>query len=248
MRRFCGVAGCLKKTCHAVAMRAMVTVSMQDARSTLTFLTVTAAAALAGCAADMPVADCASLDWRRIGETDGRSGLPAKDFETHAKKCPAGTADRVAYDAGRAAGLQFYCTRAGGLAAGALDAKYEGACALAGEAEFLDGYAFGEKLYELDRANRKAMVDYEKALSSLDQNGFLLRAAEKRTQKPSLSNEEREVARQEAAARAREISRLENSLTRLVNDIEATRAALDAWKAELVQMGLDPPASKPGEN
>lgn len=218
---------------------------MLDGRLSLTVLSVTAAVALGGCAGDMPVAACASLDWRMIGETDGRSGLRAKEFDEHAKKCADGAADRVAYEAGRASGLQFYCTRAGGLAAGAIDADYEETCAPETEAAFLAGYALGEKLYVLTKANRKAIAAYAKAESSLDQHRYLLRTAEKRAEKPSIDNEQRELARQDAVFRQSEINRLEGSLLRLVDEIEATRAALDAYKAELAAMGLVPPDAPP---
>lgn len=196
---------------------------------------------LAGCAGGMSTADCVSADWGALGLADGRSGAAPKIVEKRREACAGGghEADLAAYDAARAEGLGAYCTSRGGFEAGRSDAEYFGVCPQETEMEFLESFALGEKLHQLTAAKEKAVEDYEKAVTDLDQHNYLLRVAEKRYVKPSITNEDRELERQDAEFRRREIARIEGRLPGMLDQIEATRKALETYRIELLTKGLE---------
>lgn len=209
---------------------------------TLRFRQLIAAVAalfVAGCAGGMSAAECSGADWAALGAADGAAGARPKLFEQRAKACADhGLAvDVAAYEAGRERGLAQYCTDAGGFAAGKSGGEYLGVCPAATEGSFRTGFNAGAKLFLLTAAREKAVADYEKAVVDLDQHRYLLTVAEKRRQKSSISNEDREHERQEAEFRSREIIRIENDLPKLLDAIETSRTALDAYKAELSASG-----------
>lgn len=148
-------------------------------------------------------------------------------------------ADAEAYQSARAEGLKIYCTAEGGFAAGRSGGKYEGVCRGLDEATFLTSFALGGKLFTLNEAADEAIRNYESASADLDRHRYLLRVAEKRYLKPSISNEDREHERQDAEFRQREIDRIERKLPEMVETIESSKAALDAYRIELLSMGLE---------
>jgi len=81
--------------------------------------------------------------------------------------------------------------------------------------------------------------DYEAAIADLDQHHYLLKVSEKRYIKPSISNEDREQERQDAEFRRREIARIEGKLPAMLDEIDTAKAALDAYRVELLSMGLE---------
>lgn len=199
-----------------------------------------AAALLAGCASGLPAVDCATLDWNALGLEDGKAGARPKKFEERAGACAVKrSADVAAYDAGREEGLKTYCTSMGGFAAGRNGENYFGVCASDAELAFFEGHALGARLNGLTEAKEKAVREYEAAIASLDQHHYLLKVSEKRYIKPSISNEDREQERQDAEFRRREIARIESKLPGMLNEIDATKAALDAYRIELLSMGLE---------
>ena len=211
-----------------------------SALSRIGALALALAPGLAGCAGGgMALAECEGLDWRALGLADGRDGQSGKDSEKRLESCAkAGAPVSIAdYRAGREEGLRAYCSADGGFAAGAKGADYEGVCPAAREPDFLKVYVIGETLFKHAQASEDAKDAYAKAERDLDQHRFLLRAAEKRAQKSTISNEDREIARQEASYRTLEINRLERLLPRLVDEIEEAGAALDAYKARLIDEG-----------
>ncbi len=188
---------------------------------------------IAGCAGGMSSAQCTGADWTALGLADGRAGAPAKRVEERRSDCGNAGVDAAAYAAARSEGLLQYCTPTGGFAAGREGGKYEGVCPADSELAFLDAFARGGKLYTLTSARDRAVRDYETAITDLDQHRYLLRVAENRSQKSSIGNEDRELSRQDADYRRREIARIEGRMPEMLNRIEATRAALDAYNAEL---------------
>lgn len=198
-----------------------------------------AVALIAGCAGGPSRTDCAGADWTALGFEDGAKGARQKLFEERAGRCAdSGIApDATAYESGRADGLNLYCTADGGFSAGAAGEKYQAVCAPPTEPAFLTGYQKGARLFALTTAHEQAIDAYDGAIADLDQHQYLLGVAEKRYAKPSISNEDRENERQEVEHRSREISRLEKSLPGLLFGIEASRAALDAYKAALRDEG-----------
>ena len=195
---------------------------------------------IASCASDMSAAECTGIDWRALGLSDGAVGAGPKSFNERAEDCAKrGVAPDVAgYQAGRDEGLQTYCTPKGGYAAGRSGAKYEGVCPTDAEIAFLERFALGARLNDLVLASEKAIDDYDASAADLDQHRYLLGVAEKRYLKPSIGNADRENERQEADHRQREIARLEADLPKMLAAIEQSKAALNAYRAELTAMGL----------
>ncbi|HBK90051.1 MAG TPA: hypothetical protein DDZ68_00120 [Parvularcula sp.] len=202
-------------------------------------IALAAAAAVAGCAGGMKRANCAAADWAALGFADGREGAPLKVSENRLSACAAQgfAVDRTAFAAARREGLAAYCTPAGGFDAGRLGQDYNKVCAPEAEPAFLAGYADGERLYALLRAEQEAERARKAALDALDQHSFLLKAVDKRAMSSTISNEDREGARQEAAYRRRDIARLEQNLPKLEAAIAAARADREAFEAALRASG-----------
>jgi hypothetical protein len=97
-----------------------------------------------GCASTA-VQQCANADWYNVGLEDGRAGQAAEQFVQRWETCTAHgvRVDRERYAAGRAAGLQDYCTVTGGIEAGRSGRLYQNVCSEASEEEFLSGYYMG---------------------------------------------------------------------------------------------------------
>jgi hypothetical protein len=203
-------------------------------------LSAAALAVLAtGCAGGMTRADCLSADWSALGFADGRSGAPEKRAESRLNECARDgyAVDRAAYAASRAEGLKAYCTAAGGFDAGRLGQDYFGVCQASAEIEFLAAFNEGARLHVLMLKENEAVRAHKEALAALDQNAFLLKAVEKRAVSPTISNEGRESARQEAASRRRDIARLEQNLPKLESAVAEARAAREAFEAVLRASG-----------
>lgn len=200
-----------------------------------------AAALLAGCAGGMTTSECVSADWTALGLEDGRTGARPKLSEQRREACASEgiPVDVAAYEAAREEGLKIYCSAEGGFDAGKSGGEYFGVCAGEAEMRFLESFALGEKLHALNEAKEKAVSDYEAAVAELDQHNYLLRVSEKRYLKPSISNEDREHERQDAEYRRREIARIEGRLPEMLDDIETAKKALDAYRIELLTMGLE---------
>ncbi len=205
-----------------------------------TVLSPLIATIVSGCASGMNAADCSTMDWAALGEADGRLGASAKSFTEQSRSClkHGYVVDAAAYSAGKAKGLQAYCTPEGGFKAGAAAAEYFDVCPPETEQTFLEHYAFGARLAALKRESEKAAAAYEAAVASLDQHHYLLSVAEKRYAKPSISNEDREHERQDIEFRRREIARLETNLPKMLDAVEDSSAALAAFSAELSAKGL----------
>ncbi|MHA1525037.1 MAG: DUF2799 domain-containing protein [Alphaproteobacteria bacterium] len=107
---------------------------------------------LAGCAT-LSTEECQRGDWHAIGQTDGAAGLPMSQIDKHTRACrKAGVAPNVAtYSAGRQAGLAQFCTYGSGVTEGANNRDYKRVCTGSAEANFLDGYESGQKIYRLNQ-------------------------------------------------------------------------------------------------
>jgi hypothetical protein len=187
----------------------------------------------------MTRADCEAADWAALGFAGGREGASAKDSEKRLNACVSDgfTVDRAAFAAARQEGLAAYCTSAGGFDAGRLGQDYNEVCAPGQEAEFLAGYEDGEKLHALVLAEQAAVRSHKAALDALDQHSFLLKAVDKRALSSTISNEDRESARQEAAYRRRDMARLEQNLPKMEAAIAKARAEREAFEQTLRALG-----------
>lgn len=199
------------------------------------------AAMIAGCASGASTAECAAIDWAASGFQDGLTGASPEAAEEKRAACAARghAVDLAAYDAAREEGLKSYCTPKGAFAAGKSGGKYFGVCPSGEETEFLASFALGEKLRALTAAKEEAVADYESAIADLDQHKYLLRVAEKRYLKSSISNEDREQERQDAEFRRREIARIEGRIPEMLESVKKAQEALEAFRIELLTSGLE---------
>lgn len=106
--------------------------------------------ALAGCSTATVAerqAACRGADWGSYGENDGLLGVAPGARTDRFNDCAqlGFPADQAAYDAGRARGLQQYCTLENGYQVGLEGRRYRNACPLELEADFLQGYEQGRK-------------------------------------------------------------------------------------------------------
>lgn len=106
---------------------------------------------LASCATTVSQSACMAMDWRTVGYEDGAAGHPGSRIGVHRKACGEHgvTPDFDAYQAGRAEGLQEYCTAANGYRIGAGGGQYDGVCPMEREGEFVRAFSEGHELYVL---------------------------------------------------------------------------------------------------
>lgn len=107
-------------------------------------------AALSACATLSPeqrLAECNATNWQKFGVNDGRLGVPATDRSGTFSDCAevGHTVDVAAYQAGRAEGLQVYCTVENGYQVGYEGRRYDNVCPPSSEIDFLQGYNRGRE-------------------------------------------------------------------------------------------------------
>lgn len=108
------------------------------------------AVSLGGCAT-MSGDECVTSDWTAVGYEDGSRGYTSDRFGKHRKACAKHgvTADFQAYQKGREQGLVEFCQPARGFNLGSNGRQYYGVCSVELEADFLDAYRVGQRLYTL---------------------------------------------------------------------------------------------------
>ena len=113
--------------------------------------------ALQGCAT-MNADECLLSDWHAIGYEDGSKGMTADRLGKHRKACAKhGVApDMEAYRAGRDEGLFEFCQPQNGFSLGTRGGQYNGVCPSGLDADFVDAYRAGRKLYDLESSIRSA--------------------------------------------------------------------------------------------
>jgi Protein of unknown function (DUF2799) len=109
--------------------------------------------ALAGCAG-MSEQQCAVTDWRSVGFEDGAAGRTVSAVGNYRQACSkyGYTPDLDAYRTGHAEGVEVYCRPGRGFEVGRSGQRYQGVCPAESEGEFLDAYADGRHLHELESA------------------------------------------------------------------------------------------------
>ncbi|NVK33975.1 MAG: DUF2799 domain-containing protein [Rhodobacteraceae bacterium] len=106
---------------------------------------------LAGCAS-LSESECQVGDWYSIGKSDGYSGYVSYErLGKHNKACREhGIAiDQQQYQLGYQAGLADYCTFQRGLSEGKGGKTYAGVCQGDSDIIFREGYALGQKYYQV---------------------------------------------------------------------------------------------------
>lgn len=141
---------------------------------------------LSGCAS-MSSDECMASDWSAVGYEDGARGYNTDHFGQHRKACAKHgvTADFSAYQNGRDQGLVEYCQPNRGFNVGANGGSYNGVCNVNVEADFLDAYNAGHRLYTLRSNVNRATSSIQSKENQLDQiekdlisNGAAIIAAE----------------------------------------------------------------------
>ncbi len=107
---------------------------------------VFAGGALAAGCASLPVqplapAQCAAVDWTRVGYEDGAKGAPSTELARHLGACPG--LPQQSWAEGRAQGLAAYCTAENGYRLGRAGREYRGVCPEAQAEAFLREYERG---------------------------------------------------------------------------------------------------------
>ena len=105
---------------------------------------------LGACASLNPeqrLAECNATNWQQFGVNDGRLGVPATDRSEAFADCTevGHNVDVAAYQAGRAEGLQVYCTVENGYQVGYEGRRYDNVCPPSSEADFLQGFNRGRE-------------------------------------------------------------------------------------------------------
>ncbi|HHJ17490.1 MAG TPA: DUF2799 domain-containing protein [Gammaproteobacteria bacterium] len=104
-----------------------------------------------GCAS-LSKDECQTANWKTIGYEDGVQGKAEARIGAHRKACAEyGVApDLEAYRSGRDEGLASFCQPGNGYQQGRSGKQYAGVCPDQLEADFLQAYRDGRKLYELE--------------------------------------------------------------------------------------------------
>jgi hypothetical protein len=90
---------------------------------------------------------CQAVDWSVYGQNDGRLGVAATERDEKFADCAelGHPPDLAAYQAGRTAGLESYCTLENGYNVGYAGRGYSGVCPAELNAGFLQGYDQGRR-------------------------------------------------------------------------------------------------------
>lgn len=136
---------------------------------------------LSGCAT-MSADECVMSDWHTIGFEDGANGYTADALGNRRKSCAKhGVAPEFeAYQAGREEGLKQYCQPSRGFSLGASGAGYNGVCPGYMEADFVDAYNSGNKLYTLQTSVTQATSQIAAKERELNTASQQMRTAEAR--------------------------------------------------------------------
>jgi hypothetical protein len=134
---------------------------------------------LGGCAS-MSADECMVSDWHTIGYEDGARGYTADALGNRRKSCAKhGVApDFEAYQAGREEGLKQYCQPGRGFSLGSSGATYNGVCPGYMEADFVDAYNAGQKLYNLEMRVSNTTNEINARKRELENAENRMRAAE----------------------------------------------------------------------
>ena len=176
---------------------------------------------LSGCAS-LSAEECLAADWYTIGVEDGSRGQPVSRIGAHRKACAevGVQPDMARYDAGRAFGLQSFCTRERGYAEGENGRSYSGVCPPHLEPIFMQGYLAGQDRFrtrqEIRRVERELAALQEEVAeirTYLDQ-GYTI---DEKGNKHNLNKYERDAMYERLLALGKEEGRLEGELSTLRN-------------------------------
>jgi Protein of unknown function (DUF2799) len=176
---------------------------------------------MSGCASGLTKEECQFVDWRTIGYEDGLKGLPQTRISEHRKACAEhGVALNLdAYRSGWDDGVRSFCQPGTGYRLGRSGGRYNGVCPSAQESVFLQAYAHGREIHDLEsevnslqrtlnyKHNRMAEIEVEMRDTGLS----LVAAGLSTDQRVVLLDELRKLEQERTATRA-EIPNLEVEL------------------------------------
>jgi len=176
---------------------------------------------LSGCAS-LSAEECLAADWYTIGVEDGSRGQPVSRIGAHRKACAevGVQPDMARYDAGRAFGLQSFCTRERGYAEGENGRSYSGVCPPHLEPIFMQGYLAGQDRFRTKQEIRRV----ERELAALQEEVAEIRTyldqgytVDEKGNKHNLNKYERDAMYERLLALGKEEGRLEGELSTLRN-------------------------------
>ena len=108
------------------------------------FLLALAVGLLSGCAS-LSREDCVRFNWHLKGKNEALRGEEPSRFGEYREMCAKHgiEADVIAFNRGRAEGLQQFCTRENGYKFARAGNTYEGICPKSAMEDFLKGYRKG---------------------------------------------------------------------------------------------------------
>lgn len=190
-----------------------------------------ASMALASCSTTMSRNECQSTDWRTVGYEDGTAGLPGSHIGVHRKACGEhGVApDFDAYQAGRAEGLEEFCTAGNGYRIGATGGQYGGVCPAEREEDFLSAYSMGRELYVLRRqvSTTRGQLDAKRRELARLEKGVVQNAAAAVDE--TTTKEERIDAVLDAARLAERVGQIKSEIHQLEQNLVRHEQDLDAY-------------------
>lgn len=109
---------------------------------------------------------CASVDWRRLGESDGAAGRHPSHVEAHRRSCAEHKLpiDETSWRMGWERGITFYCTPQNGLSVGLEGGYYADSCPADLSADFTGAYRVAKRLHDA----RSSRDQYERELRDLE--------------------------------------------------------------------------------
>ncbi|WP_411816793.1 DUF2799 domain-containing protein [Hyphococcus sp. DH-69] len=195
---------------------------------------------LTGCATEiMSEKECLAGNWSAAGFEDGSKGLLARTFDERAARCSefGAPADRGTYMEARESALYQLCTDEGGYRFGRAGSSYLGVCRPSREADFLNGYISGRRIYTYERSRDAAQREYDEAVNTLERHRDEVRRWRAALRDDDLTPEERNKARKNLDYHREQIPyaerRADNTLYELGRADEALSTALrgsDAWE------------------
>jgi hypothetical protein len=118
-------------------------------------LLVVSVLTLSGCAG-MSEQACLVTDWQSVGFEDGVAGRSVGSIGNYRQSCSRHgiSPDLEQYRVGHSEGAELYCRAGNGFEVGRRGNRYLGVCPADLEPDFLDAYAEGRELYELESSLR----------------------------------------------------------------------------------------------
>jgi len=199
---------------------------------------ILATIALGGCAS-MSADECMATDWMTVGYEDGVRGYTADRIGQHRKACGKhGVApDFVAYQDGRAQGLQEYCQPGRGFSVGSSGGRYYGVCSAELEPDFLDAYNTGHHLYTLRSNVNRANSQINAKQNELDNIEDDIRNTQARLIAPETTTEERIMLLADLKDLSERTGQIEAELVELYDFRARSQVELENYQVAVADLG-----------